>query len=243
MTPVNVLDITQNQNATSTIVISNPNVGATAAAQVFLGNLSAGTAIIQTGTGYTAGGLIKQNATYIQSSGAGGITLNTAVSAPMVFGIGGVEAAQFTTGGAGANFKLSTYGAGTLVTDGSGNVTAASTATLKATINLKTFLNASAGNPTASSGSSVAHGLGQTPTNCMVGIRCTTTDAGYAVGTIIILSDGVSNSNNVGMSVWMNSTNIGWNVGSGGLNVINTSFTGVAITAANWQIYISASTN
>jgi hypothetical protein len=109
MTPVNVLDITQTQNAGSAGKILNSSSGASAYSQWLLNNGTTYAGIAHFGTNFTASGVYRTNGTYIYSTGAGGITINTEVAQPIYFGINSVEKARIDTSGnflPGANNSL-----------------------------------------------------------------------------------------------------------------------------------------
>jgi len=143
MTPSNVLDITQTQNATSIISLLNANTSTAAGSSLRLLN-SANTAFIQVqGTGYTTSGLIQQDGMYIGWGGAGGITLTTRAAQPIYFGINSTEKARIDTNGcllvnqtssAGSGQKLQvtggitfgSFGTGTVTSDASGNLSSVS---------------------------------------------------------------------------------------------------------------------
>ena len=92
MTPSNVLDITQTQNAWSQINILNANAS-TAAGTLINGTNNSGHQVQMgmTGSGYTPSGMFRADAGFLISSGAGGLSLFTTAAQPIYFGINGVE--------------------------------------------------------------------------------------------------------------------------------------------------------
>lgn len=86
---------------------------------------------------------------------------------------------------------------------------------------------------------SESHSLGATPTNVNAVLRCTTTDAGYAVGDEIhIAADDAPGQQN--LSVWANATRVGVNI-SGTTRVAHkTTNATVSLTVANWVVVIRA---
>jgi hypothetical protein len=99
MTPVNVLDITQNQNGNTITKLLNSNAGAAAIAFFSASNGTASLSLAMFGTGYTSSGVARTNGAYIGCGGAGGITFNTEAAQPIYFGINSVEKARIDTSG------------------------------------------------------------------------------------------------------------------------------------------------
>lgn len=87
MTPTNILDITQNQNAPSIGALKNTSTGTGAVIYYAATNGTSQTILGHFGTAYTSSGMNRQNGGIIQSDGAGGLTFNTAVAQPVYFGI------------------------------------------------------------------------------------------------------------------------------------------------------------
>lgn len=77
MVPVNILDITQTQNAASTFGLKNASTGTAAFAQVTLANASSLFSIYQLGTGWTTSGANIQNSGNIFTTGNGGLSIGT----------------------------------------------------------------------------------------------------------------------------------------------------------------------
>lgn len=99
MTPANILDITQNQNASSVVGLLNNSAGTAALGDFALSNGTASGQFILYGTGYTTAGVHRQNGAEVFASGAGGLTLNTGSAQPVYVGVNNSEVAQFTAAG------------------------------------------------------------------------------------------------------------------------------------------------
>ena len=100
MAPVNVLDITQTQNASSKIKLLNENTSTAAASELRLSNLTNNAQFLMYGTGFTTSGVSRQDGLLINSGAAtGGITLNTGAAQPIYFAVNSTEVARFFTGG------------------------------------------------------------------------------------------------------------------------------------------------
>jgi hypothetical protein len=99
MTPSNILDITQNQNADSQIQILNNSAGNVAYCSMTVNNGTSSGTFVQFGTGNTFGGINRANGTYLAARGAGGLTINTEAAQPIYFGINNAEVARFGTDG------------------------------------------------------------------------------------------------------------------------------------------------
>lgn len=84
MTPVNALDITQNQNNTSIIKILNNSGGTGAQAHVQVSNGTAIGDLYVNGTGFTPSGIDRVNGVVLKTAGAGGLTF----SAGTIYGVG-----------------------------------------------------------------------------------------------------------------------------------------------------------
>lgn len=92
--------------------------------------------------------------------------------------------------------------------------------------------------PSAGALVSVAHGLGSLPSDVVVEMTCTTTDAGYAVGDVIICHTMWNGAGSVfPLQPWRNTTNVGFGLPAGyGMYVINKSTAiGVVATLASWS--------
>jgi hypothetical protein len=107
MTPSNVLDITQTQNAASTISITNASAGASARSQLSLGGA---VSIFTSSSGYSPTGPYAASQFVIQSYATNGLLFIAQNSgAPIIFGINTAEVARFDTSGnflPGANNSL-----------------------------------------------------------------------------------------------------------------------------------------
>src|SRR5258706_8009197 len=123
VTASHALDILQNQNAASLIQIKNTDNGATASAYVIAHNGTKNTGIIQMGTGFSQIGIFRQDGGMLYSDGSGGLTLAVLNSQPMYFATSSTQRAVLSSGGA---WQWNAYGAGTLTSDASGNITSAS---------------------------------------------------------------------------------------------------------------------
>ncbi len=219
MTPVNILDITQNQNAPSIFSLLNNNGGTAAGSVIRVTNGTSVGTFEQFGTGFTTAGVLRQNGTLLQGSGAGGLTLNTSSAQPIYFAVNGTQVGAFTAAG---TFEVDTLAAAssTLVcinsnvlasctgVPGTGDVVGPGSAVDghlavfdMATGKLIKDGGAPPTNPgtwTWSSGSTLA--TGYNAFNHMLGVDfkaqvrgvivCTSTDAGYAVGDSIELLHG-----------------------------------------------------
>lgn len=91
MTPVNILDITLNQNAGSLAAILNNSAGAAALAAFTASNGTSKVTIGQLGTGFTPVSVYTTNQSFIEASGANGLVISTDVSAPIVLATSGTE--------------------------------------------------------------------------------------------------------------------------------------------------------
>lgn len=99
MTPVNILDITKTQDAGSLISLKNASTGTGAFSAITLLNLTQGTALVHLGSSYTASGMNRQDGGKLESSGAGGLTLNTNANQPVYVGVNNADIAQFNSAG------------------------------------------------------------------------------------------------------------------------------------------------
>jgi hypothetical protein len=103
------------------------------------------------------------------------------------------------------------------------------------------YTNSSSPAAIGSNGSNgaIAHGLGATPTNMYMVIRCNTAEAGYAIGDEV--SGFNTNGSNQGIFPSANATNLQWVIGSGGIFISNYGSGGnFSITKANWGIVFYA---
>ena len=99
MTPSNVLDITQNQNASSTIKILNNSAGTGARVDMVVSNGTAQSQLTTFGTGYSGGGIFRTNGTLVYATGAGGLTLSTDTAQPIYFATNQTERARIDSAG------------------------------------------------------------------------------------------------------------------------------------------------
>jgi hypothetical protein len=97
MTPSNILDITQTQNAGSIVQLQNASAGTSAFSTYQMFNGTAAVGFRLNGSGFTTAGLDRQNGAKIETNGAGGLTLNTGANQPIYFGVNSVEVARLNT--------------------------------------------------------------------------------------------------------------------------------------------------
>lgn len=95
MTPVNILDITQTQDAESLFVLLNGSAGVSARSTMRVHNGTSFVQFTQFGTGFTSAGVFRQDGGIIYSTGAGGFTIETGVNQPIYFVVNGVEVGRF----------------------------------------------------------------------------------------------------------------------------------------------------
>lgn len=88
----------------------------------------------------------------------------------------------------------------------------------------------------------LAHGLGVRPRRVWGDLRCTTADAGYAVGdTIVLPLVGDNSGTNGNATVWSDATNLYLVMSAGGFWAINkTSFAQTGLTNASWRFRLWA---
>jgi hypothetical protein len=91
--------VTQSQTGSTTSSVLNVNAGTNASSAFVADNGTSTTTLFHYGTGVTPGSVVKANGGLLQSSGAGGLTLNTSASQPIYFGINSTLVARFDTGG------------------------------------------------------------------------------------------------------------------------------------------------
>lgn len=95
MTPVNILDITKNQNGASQGSIVNSSAGAAAQATWLVGNGTHSGQWSMIGASFTTSGMYRADGAVLTSNGAGGLSLITQVAQPIYFGINNIEAGRF----------------------------------------------------------------------------------------------------------------------------------------------------
>jgi hypothetical protein len=100
MTPSNILDITQNQNASSTVNILNNSAGAAATSDLKVSNGTSVAVLRQNGATYTTSGAFRADGTLIYGTGAGGISIVTQPAQPIYFGTNNAEKMRLASGGA-----------------------------------------------------------------------------------------------------------------------------------------------
>lgn len=89
----------------------------------------------------------------------------------------------------------------------------------------------------APSSNSEAHGLGAVPKLVEGFMRCAVADRGYAVGDIVPFSYMYS-ADGRGINAWMNSTHVGYSVGSTLIITGKTGSGGGFMTMANWRVFL-----
>jgi len=99
MTPSNILDITQTQNAASIASLKNASTGVSGLAYFSSKNSISNMNMAMFSTGYSPSGMVRADGGYLGCNGAGGITINTEYAQPIYFGISSAEAARFDTSG------------------------------------------------------------------------------------------------------------------------------------------------
>jgi hypothetical protein len=99
MTPSNVLDITQTQNALSIACLKNASAGTSARMAYQLDNATSATYLVHNGPSFTTSGVDRQDGTKLTCGGAGGLTLATGVAQPIYFAINNAEKARIGTDG------------------------------------------------------------------------------------------------------------------------------------------------
>ena len=119
MVPVNVLDITQNQNGGSLSAILNNNAGSNAFAGYQVKNGTSVGYFIQYGAG-TVGSAFDSiaNSTLLRADGAGGLCVGTGVSAPIRFGVGDSYVGGWGTDGSFLVGSSANAGAGVIAATG-----------------------------------------------------------------------------------------------------------------------------
>ena len=99
MAPVNIVDITQTQDAASFVKFKNISTGVSASASFVLSNSATTSYMSFFGTGVTAVGLNRPDGLSINSGGAGGLTLQTAGAQNIYFGSSQIETMRLTSAG------------------------------------------------------------------------------------------------------------------------------------------------
>lgn len=99
MDAVNLLDMTQNQNGTSSAFLLNNDSGGTARGRYVVSNGGSSAQLIHNGITYTPNGLNRADGSLLLGTGAGGVTIN-ASGGTIYMAPNGAETAQFTTIGA-----------------------------------------------------------------------------------------------------------------------------------------------
>jgi hypothetical protein len=99
MSPSNVLDITQNQNAESKINLLNSSAGTGAISGLWLQNGTHTALMRMNGASYTTSTVFRQDGMLLYSDGAGGLSLITGAAQPIYFGINSVEKMRLDASG------------------------------------------------------------------------------------------------------------------------------------------------
>ena len=96
----------------------------------------------------------------------------------------------------------------------------------------------------AAGGLTLAHGLGGVPTLIQYRLKCTSTDAGYAVDDEVVITTQAGDNTNTGLSVWPDATNVNVRFGSAAttsLQYLNkTTGALTALTDTKWQLIVRA---
>jgi hypothetical protein len=273
MSPVTVLDITQNQNGASIAEILNNSAGTAASAVVEVKNGTSTGIFEQFGSAFTTSGINRQNGTLLSGSGAGGLTLNTSAAQPIYFAVNGTQVGSFTAAG---TFTVTNLAAasGTPVCI---NATALASCTGSfggdvvgpgsATDGHLAVFDGSSGklikdggapptNPgtwTWSSGTTLATGYNSFTHNLGVNFKaqvrgvivCTSTDAGYAVGDSIELLHGTPDNNQDMATIGTEASgNVSFVNINQGINAANKGTqANTALTLAKWTLYIGVLPN
>jgi hypothetical protein len=86
------LEVSNSQNTTTTIAVTNVNTGIATQSTVRLNNSTGGvTSFGYTGSSFTTSGVFRQDGGYVYSSGAGGLSLITASTNPLYFATNNTE--------------------------------------------------------------------------------------------------------------------------------------------------------
>ena len=99
MVPVDVLDITKNQNADTILRLTNTDPGPNANAGIRFENGSSAVLFRHNGYGFAPTGMNRTDGTQLITSGAGGLTLMTNAFQPIYFGIGAQEKMRIDANG------------------------------------------------------------------------------------------------------------------------------------------------
>jgi hypothetical protein len=99
MTPSNVLDITQTQNAFSVLKMLNSNASGGAGTNISLANGTDALNIYGLGTGYTSSGIYQAHGAAIVHNGSAQLTIGCYQAQPIVFAVSNAEKARFDTSG------------------------------------------------------------------------------------------------------------------------------------------------
>lgn len=151
---------------------------------------------------------------------------------PMTFHTGGYERLRIGLSGqlgiGGANYGT----AGQVLTSGG-----AGAAPVWETVAAYTYTTATTPLPATGAAVSVVHGLGVTPSDVVLELTCLAAEFGYSVGDVIQAPSEWNGSSYVTLSLWKNSTRVGFTHSSGyNLLILNkTTGSGVSATAANWS--------
>jgi trimeric autotransporter adhesin len=90
--PSYLLEVSNSQNTTTTIAVTNANTGTATQSTVRLNNSTGGlTSFGYTGSSFTTAGVFRQDGGYVYSSGAGGLSLITASTNPLYFATNNTE--------------------------------------------------------------------------------------------------------------------------------------------------------
>ena len=96
----------------------------------------------------------------------------------------------------------------------------------------------------AAGGLTLAHGLSGVPTLVQCRLKCTSTDAGYAVDDEVVITTQAGDNTNTGLAVWPDATNVNVRFGSAAttsLQYLNkTTGALTALTDTKWQLIVRA---
>jgi hypothetical protein len=120
MVPVNILDITQSVNYGAEVSLLNPNPGGNANARFQASNGSRYGALVHTGTGFAGSGIYRTDATMVEGTGLGGLTLSAAQPQPIYFATNLTERMRLDAAGnlgigMVPSYPLSVHGNGTVL--------------------------------------------------------------------------------------------------------------------------------
>jgi hypothetical protein len=143
MTPVNVLDITKNQNAGTAVSVFNNNGGTAAAAALLLNSGTASGSVFVASAGFTPTGIFKPNQTTVYGNG-GALALATIGAQPVIVGVNSAEVARWSTAGRLLLNTTADDGIHQLQVNGTATATAPAAGDNSATLVTSAWVNANA---------------------------------------------------------------------------------------------------